>query len=412
MPRLPLNACTIKIRFEKVLRHFLPDVPPTRPPVAAAMPVEVLTSLQAAMSDEPSPSIAAMSDEPPPSISEPMSIEKSAASIESVEAPTSVPESVQPPPLLTPGFNLGPLKFRARDSGFFSNFNFLVGEMYLGRVLYPLFTLHELMRHHKTLKHFCYFDQSDENAWFKYFKPIAYYDGDTTHSNTEYLASLPDTCGEFASPEFRVPAITKALYARPDFTDWRIAVNESIQGKIQLADDLHSEIDLMLERMPSHRIGAHVRHPSHLVEQGRIFSNDYFSVIDELLKERPDAGIFLATDNDLAIAAFRSRYGDKVFYYPGFIRQTVGDVMDWAYSLATGQSDHMGFVSGVPFQTHYRLAEAGGGSEGLRAGKEAVIDGFTLAACHDFVCTASNFTLSCAFLNPRQRQHLILPTAP
>jgi hypothetical protein len=84
-------------------------------------------------------------------------------------------------------------------------------------------------------------------------------------------------------------------------------------------------------------------------------------------------------------------------------------VMEWSYSLATGQSDDMGFVSGAPFQTHYRLAAAGGGPEGLRAGKEAVLDVFTLAACDDFVCTASNFTLTCAFLNPQQIQHLVLP---
>jgi hypothetical protein len=315
--------------------------------------------------------------------------------------------SIQAPTTLTPKLSLGPLKFRPRDSGFFSNFNFLAGEMYLGRIVYPLYTASEVMRHLKTPRHFCYFDHTGENAWFQYFKPIAYHVGDTTHCNTEYVAALPETWGEPAAPEFRIPAITRALYARADFADWRVAVNEAIQSRIQVADDLRSKIDTMLARMPSHRIGAHVRHPSHVVEGGKVFFRDYFSAIDGILKRHPDAGIFLATDNDLAIATFKSHYGDRLFYYPDFIRETIDAMMEWSYSLITGQADDMGFVSGVPFQTHYRLAAGGAGPEGVRAGKEAVMDVFTLAACQDFVCTASNFTLACAFLNPRQSQHLV-----
>jgi hypothetical protein len=315
--------------------------------------------------------------------------------------------SVQAPTVLAPELNMGPLKFRPRDSGFFSNFNFLAGEMYLGRIVYPLYTASEVIRHLKTPQHFCYFDHTGENAWFQYFKPIAYHDGDTAHSNTEYVAALPETWGELAAPEFRIPAITRALYARADFADWRAAVNQTLRGRIQIADDVRSEIDLMLAHMPSHRIGAHVRHPSHVVEGGKVFFRDYFSAIDGILKRHPDAGIFLATDNDLAIITFKSHYGEKVFYYPGFIRETIDAMMEWSYSLITGQSDDMGFVSGLPFQPHYRLAAAGAGPEGVRAGKEAVTDVFTLATCQDFVCTTSNFTLACAFLNPRQTQHLV-----
>lgn len=44
---------------------------------------------------------------------------------------------------------------------------------------------------------------------------------------------------------------------------------------------------------------------------------------------------------------------------------------------------------------------------GLRAGREAVADLYTLAARDDFVCTTSNFTLTSAFLNPDQRLHRV-----
>jgi hypothetical protein len=83
--------------------------------------------------------------------------------------------------------------------------------------------------------------------------------------------------------------------------------------------------------------------------------------------------------------------------------------MQWAYALTLGSVDQMGFVNGRGFQTHYRIAASGGGIDGLRAGQEAVTDAFTLAGCDDLVCALSNFTLTCAYLNPNQTQHLIVP---
>jgi hypothetical protein len=313
------------------------------------------------------------------------------------------------PALSWPDINLGPLKFIPHDGGFFSNFNFLVGEMYLGRIVYPLFSYEEATRYNASLKHFAYFDRDCENAWFEFFQPIAYSPDDDTHRQTERIADLPDTWGHLAAPEFRVPAATMRLYAREDFADWRVAVHDAVADKIRVADDIRETIDRMLALMPGRRIGVHVRHPSHMVEQGNIFFASYFEAIDAIRERQPLSSVFLATDNDLAIAAFRVRYGEALFCYPGFIRQSIDEVLEWAYTIshARTQVDDMGFVGGVGFQTHYKLAAAGGGSDGLRSGKEAVADVFTLAACDDFVCTASNFTLACAFLNPRQTLHLI-----
>ena len=309
------------------------------------------------------------------------------------------------PSLASPDVSLGPLKFIPHDGGFFSNFNFLVGEMYLGRRVYPLFSHAEATRYNQSLKHFAYVDRDCENAWFEFFEPIRYDGSDTIHLDTNGLSSLPDTWGHIAPPEFRLPAATMRLYAREDFSHWRWAVHEAVADKIRPAADIRAGIDDMLARMPGRRIGVHVRHPSHLVEQGSIYFDNYFQVIDEVRTRYPASSLFLATDNELAIAAFQHRYGNAVAYYPGFIRQSIDDVLDWAYSLTRAASDDMGFVDGVGFQTHYKLAASG--SDGLRAGKEAVSDAFTLAACDDFVCTASNFTLTCAFINPRQVQHLV-----
>jgi hypothetical protein len=300
------------------------------------------------------------------------------------------------------------LKFVPHDGGFFSNFNFLIGEMYLGRIVYPLFSFDEITRHQNTLKHFAYVDADCDNSWFEFFKRIEYYPGDETHQNLRLLSALPDTLGHLAAPEFRLPASTYALYSRPDFSDWRRAVHKVIAEKIRVTEQIQSLINALVARMSGRRIGVHVRHPSHSVEQGHVFFTDYFMTIDRIREQHPEFSLFVATDNELAIAAFQHRYGvERVFYHPDFIRQSIDDILEWAYSLTQGTSDQMGFVDGVGFQTHYILAAAGGGAEGIRAGKEAVAEVFTLAACDDFVCTASNFTLACAYLNPEQTLHLI-----
>lgn len=311
------------------------------------------------------------------------------------------------PTMQWPNIDLGPLKFIPHDGGFFSNFNFLIGEIYLGRRVYPLFSFEEATRHTATLKHFAYVDRNCDNAWLEYFEPICYESGDTIHLDAHLLKDLPETWGDLATPEFRIPRATLALFHRPDFPDWRRAVHAAVANKIRLRDEVRQRIDSMMVQMPGRRIGVHVRHPSHLVEQGDVYFEDYFSKIDRIRVQYDQSSLFLATDNDLAIAAFRMRYGNTVYYYPEFIRTSIDEVMDWAYSLTRSTSDDMGFVGGVGFQTHYKLAAAGKGADGVRAGKEAVTDVFTLAACDEFVCTASNFTLTCAFMNPDQLLHLV-----
>lgn len=300
--------------------------------------------------------------------------------------------------------DLGPLKFSPHDGGFFSNFNFLIGEMYLGRIVYPLFSAKELPL---SLKHFPYFDKNCDNSWFEFFEPVRYSPDDNKHVRTKWVSKLPSTWGYLAGREFRLPAETIKLYNRIDFPDWRQAVHDVVAAKIRLAKPLRQKMKRMLTKMPARRIGVHVRHPSHMVEQGKIYFQSYFSKVDRILRQHPSSKIFLATDNDLAIAAFEMRYGGIVFYYPEFIRESIDDILDWTYALTRSQADDMGFVGNIGFQTHYKLAAAGGGKAGIRAGKEAVLDVFTLAACDDFVCTASNFTLASSFMNPKQKLHLI-----
>jgi len=310
-----------------------------------------------------------------------------------------------------PGVILGPLKYVPRDGGLFSVFNFMVSEMYLGRKVYPLFSIEEIKKANKKngpIVHFAYLSKNCSNSWFEFFEPIEYFPGDDTHLKTFELADLPSSSGELGAPEFRWPSASLKLYTRPDFADWRLSVNRVVANKIKLKKNLKMEVEKILEGMSGRRIGVHIRHPSHFVEQGNVFFETYFSKIDKLIEKYPTYSIFLATDNELAIAAFIKKYGHQnLHYYPDFIRESIDDVLRWAYSLSRGKSDEMGLVEGVGFQTHYKLAASGFGERGIQAGREAVIDVFTLIGCDDFVCTVSNFTLTSSFMNPSLDLHLV-----
>lgn len=306
----------------------------------------------------------------------------------------------------------GPYTFIPRDAGFFSVFNFIAGDLYDGRRVYPLFELEEYLKYRSENRHFAYFGPRGTNSWFDYFQPIRFGEDDEgLHQNREYLKTLPFTDGQLGPPEFRVPDISRQLYSRADFQQWRQAVHDKVCGAIGLTDELQARVQHTLTKMPGRKIGVHVRHPSHMVEQGKVLYGQYFVVLDRLVRDHAPCSIFLATDNEMALAVFQFRYGDTVRYNKDVLRSSADDVLRWAYALAEGRPDAMGFVDGVGFQSHYRVAAQADYEDGagLRAGKEAVVDLFTLAGCDDFICTISNFTLACSYLNPQQVQHLISP---
>jgi hypothetical protein len=307
--------------------------------------------------------------------------------------------------------NLGPLRFIPHDGGFGSNFNFLVGEIYAGRRVYPVFTKEEFDKYNHTNKHYVYFGKKNQNVWFELFKPIQYDETDNLHQDSAELCKMPASFrAPCAPPEFRIPSIFKNLYKREDFFHWRLAVHNSVEHRIKLTPSLQFEISQKFRQRCGPTIGVHMRHPSHMVEQGHIFFQNYFSKIDPLVKKYGNCSIFLATDNDLSLAIFKAKYGDQLWTYD-VDRTSIDNVLAWAYALAEKEQDEFGFVDGIGFQKHYEMAaeKKFANGEGIRAAREAVRDIYTLAHCDEFVCTISNFTLMCSYLNPKQNLHFVFP---
>lgn len=138
-------------------------------------------------------------------------------------------------------------------------------------------------------------------------------------------------------------------------------------------------------------IGVHYRHPSHSCEQGYVYFQDYFKIIDSLDQT---AKIFLATDNDLGVIAFKDRYGDRIVYRKEAKRTNIDNILRWAYSSSKGKPDNQGFIDNEGFQVHYDSKPS------ISMGIDVIVDTLCLARCGCFVHTISNIAQAVSYINP------------
>src|SRR5262249_19179692 len=113
------------------------------------------------------------------------------------------------------------------------------------------------------------------------------------------------------------------------------------------------------------RVGVHCRHPDHDAEcLHRMPSIDRFiAATRALLPSDRSWVVFLASDYEPAVAAFRAAFGERLVVQPG-VRRT----------LAAGDG-----------QMHHSNAEPG-----VELGEQALIDALLLARCDAFVHVTSN----------------------
>jgi mannosyltransferase OCH1-like enzyme len=275
--------------------------------------------------------------------------------------------------------------FINRDCGFFSCFNFLLGSLIENKV-YPYinkkFFLQENNLRDNQIKHFSYFKnvnlESHDNIWFKYFEPIKYAYNDNFHKNidiflydfkkvdnyfeynnknivnilkqfTRTLSSddikelnndrkiyLTDGCGKngiCAPIEFRDPPLVKKLMKNKNyFQEWRNDTYKVYKKYIYLKSEIQNIIT-QLNIFLSCDIAVHYRHPSHCVESGFVFFNDYFKIIDNLLKTNPDYKICIYSCNDLAYLIFKEKYQNKVTINYDRERSSIDNIISWGYDL-------------------------------------------------------------------------------
>lgn len=305
-----------------------------------------------------------------------------------------------------------PLLFIPRDAGMFSVFNFFIGMLTLCGRVYPYWNYKKFVEVNGSIpQHFCYFNEHNDNCWFDFFDRIQFFEGDDNHKSymtSNALSKFKITQGCEGPEAFRIPAVTNKLLSNADgrFSEWRHSVHLVFKKYIKLNKELQSVVDDIGDSLfksedgtPHKVIGVHFRHPSHCCEQGYILLKDYFEQVDKILEVVPDAQIYLATDTDFSIAAFRERYSNKLCFVEGIARTSMDNLLEWAYARGGGKTNGVGFIGGKGFELqHVSSKESPEGNPQL--GKDVIVDVYCLAKCDWFIHTVSNLSLAVSYINP------------
>lgn len=293
-----------------------------------------------------------------------------------------------------------PTAFVPRDAGFFSVFNFYIGTLTQGSHSYPLWNKEELVKLHRTNDHFAYWTENT-NCWFDYFEPVKFFNEDITHTNEEYL-KFPRYSGEHGPNEFRLPAVTKDLLKgdKERFKEWRIKTHKFYKNFVKFKPEIVDAVDTIWQNHfinSQNVIGVHYRHPSHFIESGKVYLEDYFSQIDTLLTQYPESKIFLASDSQFGIYSFIERYKDKVFYIEDIDRLNMAEFLHWAFSLADGKADHVGFINGKGYELHHKRVKQ---NNNKKMTIDLLKEVLCLSKCNQLINNISNIPLAISYINP------------
>ena len=301
----------------------------------------------------------------------------------------------------------------AYDGGFFSIFNafmsHLVWQQHEERchAVLPDWDVERLNRRLDgvEIQSFCYGQPGDGNLWLKLFEPLF---GAT-------VAEMQDASWlwrhaeepEARHNEAREPLMTFVnafdLYNSGEFAAWRRQYHKVLKQHVRLLPELAGEIEQFAAANLTAPllIAAHVRHPSHTVEQpGEVIAHTdaYIAAIRAQVEGRgvdissPDWAIFLATDQDRVVERFREVYGRRVAYY-GDVRRTHAHE-DAKFDALSGLERNR---DGYQLQ---HLVAADRANWSSRMAWEVVRDAFTMAHCHCLLHVVSNVSTAVAYMNP------------
>ena len=309
----------------------------------------------------------------------------------------------------------------AHDGGFFSIFNSffsnMVWEQREGRchAILPDWDVGRMLAAHgeRPVQSFCYGQPEDGNLWCHLFEPLfGYSDAELNDAATLYHRAVAP---RNRHNEWREPNITFVhayrLYTSRNFWAWRRQYNSVFKHHIRLRPDLQADVDDFSERHFSGRyvIGAHVRHPSHTVEQpGNTIAHDdaYLRRIEAELARRGLASepwtVFLATDQDRVVERFRQAFGDRVAYLPGARRTRLAEdeAFERLSAAEKAQDGHQLQHLVAANRAHWSLAMA----------REVIRDAWLMARCDMLLHVVSNVSTAVAYINPAVEMEFFSPS--
>jgi glycosyltransferase involved in cell wall biosynthesis len=299
----------------------------------------------------------------------------------------------------------------AHDAGFFSLFNVYASHLvWADQEGSPPMVLPDwdagrlLERAGGRLESYCYSRPEDGNLWTQLFEPV--YDLDIADlDDVEFLydgAEIPVA----RYNERKEPLLTYVnayeLYRAPWFPRFRSQYSRVIRDRVRLLPEYATQVESFRDRLDGRfLVAAHVKHPSHAVEQpgGMIAGRDrYVDEVRAVLREANrdessnDWAVFVATDQERVVELFTREFGDHVLRFDDVERVTAEadakfDVLDAAEQARNG------------FQLQH-LKAADPSTWSVRLAWEVWRDAEAMAASDVLIHAVSNVATALSYLGP------------
>ena len=167
--------------------------------------------------------------------------------------------------------------------------------------------------------------------------------------------------------------------------------------------DIIDETNTIINKIKNNNIpiiGVHYRHPSHSVESGDIYLQQYFNVIDSLLENMPNAKIFLASDTEFGILAFKQKYGNIVNYIENIERLDLDNILAWAFAMKKHRKiDDVGFINNKGYELQHTKSNDIS-QNNYKMTRDLLLEIFCLSKCDYLIHTISNIALTISYINP------------
>lgn len=253
---------------------------------------------------------------------------------------------------------------------------------------------------------FCYGQRSDGNIWTKLFKPLFGLSADDMNDETVLYdrAAVHD----FRHNESREPLLTYIhayeLYQRPWFNDLRRQYHRVYRDHIALEDSLERDVTQFYDRHMHGRImlGAHVRHPSHTVEQPSAViahADLYIARLKAQAAERGlrlgEWGVFLASDQERVVERFKSEFGDQLVVWENARRTTNAEDSRFDKLSDIDKNKDGSQLQHIVAQSQQNWS--------IDMAREVIRDAHLMARCHSLLHVVSNVSTAVSYINPECR---------
>lgn len=309
-----------------------------------------------------------------------------------------------------------------RDAGFFSLFNAYASHLAWTAqepcppMVLPDWNISRLLEASpkKPLVSYCYSTPEDGNLWNSLFlPPYGLGEEDMNEILDKYAIDFRAIDDVFNGR--REPLLTYVhahdLYRASWFPRFRRQYGAAVRDHVQLRPELAAELDETSNHVGSRfLVAAHVKHPSHAVEQPLGILADRFQhvrAVQETLRSEgidPDSDdwrVFLATDQERVVALFAEEFGTSLLSYPGVAR--VEAATDDAFDALTDD-----VKGGDGHQLQHQLA-ADAARWSTRNAWEVWRDAEMMAKANVLFHSVSNVVTAVSYLGPKVEMRYLEP---